>query len=406
MGYDARMPLSLSKRLDVIEPSATVAISTRANELKASGVDILSFSVGEPDFNTPAHINDAAKKAIDNGATRYTAARGIIELRKAICATSKARRGVEHTPSEVVVSVGAKHTLFNLALALYEPGDEVIVPTPYWVSYPEHAKLGGATPVIVETTAAEGFRLTPEKLRAVVTPKTKALVLCSPSNPTGAAYTGEQLRALADVIAEGDYWVIVDEIYAQLVYGGFQQKSLLEVAPELKSRTIIVDGVSKTFAMTGWRIGWMLAPAHVCTACDTIQGQATTNPTTAAQWAALAALTGPWEPMEAMRAAFEERRSIIVDGLNAIPGFECLLPEGAFYAFPSVQGLMGKTAEDGVVMTDDVAFSKYLLEVAKVAVVPGSAFGAPGFLRMSYAASNEQIREGLRRIAEAVAKLK
>lgn len=398
------MPLSLAKRLSVIEPSATVAISTRANELKAAGVDVLSFSVGEPDFDTPAHIRDAANQAIDKGRTRYTAARGIVELRKAICATSKQRRGVEHTPGEVVVSVGAKHTLFNLALALYEPGDEVIVPTPYWVSYPEHAKLGGATPVIVETTAAEGFRLTPEKLRAAVTPKTKALVLCSPSNPTGAAYTGEQLRALCDVIAEGDYWVIVDEIYAQLVYGGFQQKSILEVAPELKSRTIIVDGVSKTFAMTGWRIGWMLAPAHVCAACDTIQGQATTNPATVSQWAALAALEGPWEPMEAMRSAFEERRSIIVDGLNAIPGIECLLPEGAFYAFPSVQGLLGKSA-GGVVMTDDVALSTFLLEVAKVAVVPGSAFGAPGFLRMSYAASNEQLREGLRRIAEAVATL-
>ena len=399
------MSVSLSKRLDVIEPSATVAISTRANELKASGVDILSFSVGEPDFDTPQHINDAAKKAIDDGATRYTAARGIIELRKAICATSKARRGVEHTPAEVVVSVGAKHTLFNLALALYDVGDEVIVPTPYWVSYPEHAKLAGAKPVIVETTAAEGFRLTPEKLRAAVTPKTKALVLCSPSNPTGAAYTAAQLRALADVVAEGDYWVIVDEIYAQLVYGGFEQKSFLEVAPELKERVIVVDGVSKTFAMTGWRIGWMLAPAHVCKACDTIQGQATTNPTAAAQWAALAALTGPWEPMEKMRAAFEERRGVIVDGLNAIPGFECLLPEGAFYAFPSVQGLLGKSA-DGVTMTDDMAVAKYLLEVAKVAVVPGTAFGAPGFLRMSYAASNEQLREGLRRIAEAVAALK
>jgi aspartate aminotransferase len=258
------MSATLSKRLDVIKPSATVAISTRANELRASGVDILSFSVGEPDFNTPAHINEAAKQAIDNGATRYTAARGIVELRKAICETSKARRGVEHTPAEVVVSVGAKHTLFNLSLALYEPGDEVIVPTPYWVSYPEQAKLGGAEPVIVETTAAEGFRLTPEKLRAAVTPKTKALVLCSPSNPTGAAYTGEQLRALADVIAEGDYWVIVDEIYAQLVYGGFEQKSLLQVAPELKDRTIVFAGVSKTFARTGWRIGWMLAAAHVC----------------------------------------------------------------------------------------------------------------------------------------------
>ncbi|MCA9578155.1 MAG: pyridoxal phosphate-dependent aminotransferase [Polyangiales bacterium] len=399
------MSVSLASRLNVIEPSATVAITARANELKAAGVDVLSFSVGEPDFDTPAHILEAAKRAIDAGATRYTAARGIVQLREAICAASQARRGVTHTPAEVVVSVGAKHTLFNLALSLYDPGDEVIVPTPYWVSYPEHAKLGGATPVIVETSADDGFRLTPAQLRAAVTPKTKALVLCSPSNPTGAAYSAEQLRALADVVAEGDYWVIVDEIYAQLVYEGFQQESILTVAPELKERIIIVDGVSKTFAMTGFRIGWMLAPAHVCKACDTIQGQATTNPTTVAQWAALAALTGPWEPMETMRRAFEERRGIIVSALAAIPGFTCRMPEGAFYAFPGVHDLIGKRAGDTLI-TDDVALATYLLEVAKVALVPGTAFGAPGYLRMSYAASPEQIREGVRRIAEAVSQLR
>lgn len=399
------MSVSLSQRLDVILPSATVAITARANELKAAGVDVLSFSVGEPDFDTPEHIRAAAQRAIDEGATRYTAARGIDALRQAICATSKARRGVEHTPAEVVVSVGAKHSLFNLALALYDVGDEVIVPAPYWVSYPEQAKLGGARPVIVETSASDGFRLTPDQLRAAVTEKTKALVLCSPCNPTGAAYSGEQLRALADVIAEGDYWVIVDEIYAQLVYGGFEQRSILQVAPELKDRTILVDGVSKTFAMTGWRIGWMLAPAHVCKACDTIQGQATTSPTTVAQYAALAALTGPWEPMERMRAVFEERRRLVVDGLNAIPGLDCRWPEGAFYAFPSVQGLIGKRAGD-VTLADDLDVAKYLLEEAKVALVPGTAFGAQGYLRMSYAASHEQLREGLRRIAEAVARLR
>lgn len=246
--------------------------------------------------------------------------------------------------------------------------------------------------------------MTPETLRAAITPKTKALLLCSPSNPTGAAYTGEQLRALADVAAEHDFWIIVDEIYGQLVYGDFEQKSVIEVAPELRDQIIIVDGVSKTFAMTGWRIGWMLGPEYVTKACDKIQGQATTNPSSVAQRAATAALTGSWEPMEAMRQAFEERRTIIVDGLNAIDGISCRLPEGAFYAFANVQGLIGRTGA-GKALENDLDLAGYLLEEARCAVVPGTAFGAPGFVRMSYAASNDMIREGLRRIDEAVRKL-
>jgi aspartate aminotransferase len=397
--------IPVAERLSAVKPSATVAVAQRARELKAQGIDVLSFSVGEPDFDTPAFIREAAKEAIDAGATRYTTARGIVELREAICeASAKRRSGVEYKPSEVVVSVGAKHTLFNLALALYDEGDEVLIPAPYWVSYPEQVRLVGATPVIVETTEQEGFRMTPEALRAAVTPKTKALVLCSPSNPTGSAYSGEQLRALADVAAEGDYWIIVDEIYGQLVYGGFDQKSIIEVAPELRDRIVIVDGVSKTFAMTGWRIGWMLAPEYVGKACDKIQGQATTNPTAAAQYAAIAALRGPAAPIEEMRSAFEARRSIIVDGLNAIDGIRCQLPEGAFYAFANVQELIGKEAA-GKKLETDIDVASYLLEEARCAVVPGTAFGAPGFLRISYAAANDTIREGLRRIAEAVAKL-
>lgn len=397
--------IPVAKRLSAVKPSATVAVAQRARELKAQGIDVLSFSVGEPDFDTPSFIREAAKKAIDSGATRYTAARGVVELRKAICEVSSKRRpGVTYTPEECVVSVGAKHTLFNLALALYDPGDEVLIPAPYWVSYPEQVTLADANPVIVETTEEDGFRMTPDALRAAITPKTKALLLCSPSNPTGAAYTGEQLRALADVAAEHDFWIIVDEIYGQLVYGGFEQKSIIEVAPELKDHIIIVDGVSKTFAMTGWRIGWMLGPEHVAKACDKIQGQATTNPSSVAQQAALGALTGPWEPMEEMRKAFEARRSIIVDGLNAIDGITCRLPEGAFYAFANVKGLLGKRGGGNTLQTDlDVA--GYLLEEARCAVVPGTAFGAPGFVRISYAASNEMIREGLSRIGDAVAKL-
>jgi aspartate aminotransferase len=397
--------IPVARRLSAVKPSATVAVAQRARELKAQGIDVLSFSVGEPDFDTPAHIRDAAKQAIDRGATRYTAARGIIELRNAICQTSAARRGgVSHEPADVVVSIGAKHTLFNLALALYDEGDEVLIPAPYWVSYPEQVRLSGATPVIVQTTEAEGFRMTPDALRAAITSKTKALLLCSPSNPTGAAYSGEQLRELADVAAQHNFWIIVDEIYGQLVYSGFEQKSILEVAPELRDRIIIVDGVSKTFAMTGWRIGWMLGPEHVAKACDKIQGQATTNPAAVAQHAALAALEGPWAPMEAMRKAFEERRGIIIEGLNAIDGISCRLPEGAFYAFASVQGLIGRRAGDQTLETD-IDIAGYLLEEARCAVVPGTAFGAPGFVRISYAASNDVIREGLKRIGEAVAKL-
>ena len=395
---------SLAKRLEAVKPSATVAISQRAAELRAQGVDVLSFSMGEPDFDPPKVVNEAAKRAIDEGASRYTAVRGIAPLLEAICVDSKRRRGgVEHTPADVVVSVGAKHSLFNLALALYDEGDEVIIPAPYWVSYPEQARIVGAEPVIVEPE--EGFRLSPERLAAAITPRTKALILCSPSNPTGAAYTGEQLAALAEVLRKHAFWIITDEIYAQLVYGGFQQKSLLEVAPDLKDRLCVVDGVSKTYAMTGWRIGWVLAPAHVAKACEKVQGQSTTNPTAVAQHAALAAIECPAEPIEAMRRAFEERRGIIVEGLNAIDGIRCAMPDGAFYAFPSVAGLYGRRTPGGQTLEDDVHVAKWLLEDARCAVVPGTAFGAPGYVRISYAASNDQIAEGVRRVREAVAKL-
>jgi aspartate aminotransferase len=397
--------IPVAHRLSAVKPSATVAVAQRARELVAQGIDVLSFSVGEPDFDTPTHICEAAKAAVDAGATRYTESRGLFELRKAICeASAKRRGGVTYQPSEVVVSVGAKHTLFNLALALYDEGDEILIPAPYWVSYPEQVLLVGAKPVIVPTSEDEAFRMTPEALRAAITSKTKALVLCSPSNPTGAAYTAEQLRALADVAAEHQFWIIVDEIYGELVYGGFDQKSIAEVAPELKDRIIIVDGVSKTYAMTGWRIGWMLAPEYVAKACDTIQGQATTNPTSIAQFAAIAALRGPRGPVEEMRQAFEARRSLIVDGLNAIDGVSCRVPEGAFYAFANVQALIGKQA-GGKRLETDLDVAGYLLESARCAVVPGTAFGAPGFVRISYATSNDMIREGLSRIGDAVAKL-
>lgn len=395
---------SLAKRLSRIKPSATVAIAQKARELQAKGKDVLSFSVGEPDFDTPAHVREAGKAAIDAGATRYTAAGGTVELRSAICTRSEARRGTFYKPASVVVSVGAKHSLFNLAVVLYDPGDEVIIPAPYWVSYPEQVRMMGAEPVILETREEDGFRVTPEALKATLTPKTKAIILCSPSNPTGSAYAPEQLEALAAVLREHDCWIIVDEIYAELVYGDFQQKSIVEIAPDLKDRIIIVDGVSKTYAMTGWRIGWILGPEEVAAACNKIQGQSTTNPTANAQVAAIAALEGAQECVEQFRSAFEKRRGLIVEGLDALEGVSCGMPEGAFYAFANVKDLVGRKAPGGV-LEDDLAVAGYFLDEALCAFVPGSAFGAPGYLRISYACSEKQITDGLTRMRDAIAKL-
>jgi aspartate aminotransferase len=395
----------LATRLSSVQPSATLAIAQRAAELRRQGIDIVSFSLGEPDFHTPTHVRDAAKRAIDEGASHYTAVRGMPKLREAICADSKRRRGgVEHTPDEVVVSVGAKHALFNVALALYDEGDEVIIPAPYWVSYPEQARMLGATPILVETREEDGFVLSPEALERAITPRTKALILCTPSNPTGAAYSPAQLGAIAAVARKHDFWLITDEIYSRLVYGGFEQRSFLEVAPELRDRMIIVDGVSKTYAMTGWRIGWILAPKAVCEAVDLVQGQSTTNPTTVAQFAALAALEGPSEPFAEMHRIFDERRRVMVGGLSALPGLRCRMPDGAFYAFPSVLGLYGKRSR-GRVLADDVDVARWMLEEARVAVVPGTPFGAPGYVRLSYATSTELIREGVRRLGEAISAL-
>ncbi len=393
-----------AERISRIQPSATVAISGKARQLKAEGKDILSFSMGEPDFDTPEHIRKAATEAMNAGATRYTAATGTPELKKAVLAASKRRRGVEHDISEVACSVGAKHALFNLALCLYDPGDEIVIPAPHWVSYPAQVEFVGAKPVILETTAEQGFKVSPAALKGVLSEKTKAVVLCSPSNPTGSAYTEDELKALAEVLKTSDCWIIVDEIYGELVYEGFEQKSLLTVAPELKERLLIVDGVSKTYAMTGWRIGWTIGNAEVIAAINKLQGQSTTNPAAVAQAAARAALEGSQEPVAEMRAAFEKRRDRIVAGLNEIEGISCRKPEGAFYAFPSVQGLLGKSDGDRKVTTD-LELCDYLLDSVGMAVVPGTAFGSPGHVRISYAASTDQIEDGLKRLAEAASRL-
>jgi len=392
-------PPPLADRLDLIKPSATASFHQKVVDLRTRGVDVLGFGVGEPDFDTPRHILDAAERALENGATRYTSVRGIAPLRRAIAKDSAARRGgVTHDEAEIVVSVGAKHSLFNLCFALLGPGDEALVPTPCWVSYPEQCQLAGATPVLIETQAEEGYKLTPAALRAAITPRTRALFLCTPCNPTGAAYSAEELSALAAVLREHAIWIVIDEIYAALVYDGFVQRSLLEVAPDLRDRTIVVDGVSKRFAMTGFRIGWMLAPHAVAAACDMLQGQTTTNPTTVAQHAALAALEGPQEPVEQMRVAFEARRGLVLDAIAKVHGVHCRAPEGAFYAFMDVREQLGRTLR-GRTIADDIALAELLLDEARVAVVPGSAFCAPGHLRLSYAASERDLREGLARIA-------
>lgn len=397
---------SFAKRLAAVQPSATATLFQRANQLRAQGVDLVSFVVGEPDFDTPLHIQKAAKLAIDNGAFRYTEVAGTQALRQAIAESSqKHRGGVAHTAEQVVVSVGAKHALLNLALALFDPGDEVIIPTPTYVSYPDQVRLCGAVPVTIACGEDRGFLLTAEALRRTVNSRTKALILCSPSNPTGAAYSEREYAALAEVARAHDFWIIVDEIYSRLIYDGFVHRSIVEVAPDLRGRIAIVDGVSKTYAMTGWRIGWVLAPESLAKACETIQSQSTTNATTVAQYAALAALKGPQEPCEQMRATFETRRNRLVEGLNRINGLRCRPPTGAFYAFVNVTGLSGKS--DGrFELSDDVTVSEWLLQKANVAVVPGSAFGGPGYIRFSYAVSIEQIEKGLDRIANAVERLR
>jgi len=399
------MTYELASRVRSMQPSATLAITQKAKELKDQGVDVISFGVGQPDFITPEPIREAATAAMNDGATGYTTVRGIDPLLEAIRDESKRRRGVDHDTSEIVASCGAKHTLFNLALALYEPGDEVIVPAPYWVSYPAQVEFVGAIPKVVSTAEEDGFRLTPELLKANVSDKTKAVILCSSSNPTGAAYAKEHLESLAAALKDtGDYWILVDEIYGELTYDGFEQHSLVSVAPELRDRLIIVDGVSKTYAMTGWRIGWALAPKHVAKAVEKVQGQSTTNPASMAQHGAVEALRGDKAPIDAMREEFAKRRRVVIDGLNAIDGISCREPEGAFYAFPNLERLVGRKSK-GVVLEDDLALGGWLLEEAGCALVPGSAFGAPGYMRMSYATSMENIEQGLSRIEKAVAAL-
>ena len=396
------MPTTFAERLRAVAPSVTLAMNARAAELRAKGVDVFAFGVGEPDFEPPRFVREAAKRAIDDGLTsKYTAVTGIAPLKKAICEATARSRGWEPTPDMVTVSVGAKHALFNLALALYQAGDEIVIPAPAWISYPEQVRIVGATPVLVPTREEDGWRMSPEALAAAITKKTKAIILCSPSNPTGTAYTDAQLLALLEVVRAHDCWLVVDEIYAELVYDAFEHHSVAKLAPDLRSRIVIIDGVSKSYAMTGWRIGWSIAPRALSVALDTVQGQSTTNPSAVAQYAALAALTGPQDEVTAMREQFQKRRDAMVAGLRSVPGIQCRVPEGAFYAFADCRGLYGTRWGDKTLASDeDVAF--WLLDRAHVASVPGGPFGAPGYVRFSYATNEERIAKGIASMRAAI----
>jgi aspartate aminotransferase len=396
--------MKLARRVGRIQPSPTLAMAARAKALSAQGIDVIDFGVGEPDFDTPDAIKDAAIAAIRAGFTKYTPPSGTEELKQAIVARFAADRGLQYKTNEIVVSCGAKHTLYNLAQALFEEGDEVIIPAPYWVSYPDQALLNDATPVFVTTTAAEGFILDPTRLDAAITPRTKALVLNSPSNPTGAGYTRAQLEAVAEVVVRRGLIVISDEIYGEIVYDGFRHVSIASLSPEIKARTIVVDGVSKTYAMTGWRIGYAAGPAAVMAAVATMQSQSTSNPASISQKAAVAALTGPRASVERMVAEFAARRNEMVRRLSDIPGVTCFRPQGAFYAFPHVAAYYGKRA-GSTTITDSNALATYLLDEARIAVVAGAGFGADGHVRLSYATSMEKIRAGLDRMKTALAKL-
>ena len=405
------MTQQLSLRLQRLAPSATLAMSQKSSEMKARGIDVINMSVGEPDFNTPDHIKEAAKKAVDDNYSRYSPVPGYLDLRQAISDKLRRENQLEYAPAEILVSNGAKQSVCNTVMALVNPGDEVIIPAPYWVSYPQMVLLAGGEPVFVEATFEQNFKMTPEQLEKAITPKTRMLILCSPSNPTGSVYNKEELRALANIILNyPDLYVLADEIYEHINYVG-RHESIAQF-PGMKERTIVVNGVSKAYAMTGWRIGYIAAPEWIVKGCNKLQGQYTSGPCSVSQKAAEWAYTQSQECVEQMRQAFQRRRDLIVSLAREIPGLGVNVPEGAFYLFPKCSSFFGRSvnggtaAVDGAVINNSTDFAMYLLEEAHVATVGGDAFGDPDCFRMSYATSDDNIREAMRRIAGALAKLK
>ena len=394
----------LSERLNRLSPSATLAMSQKSGELKAQGIDIINLSVGEPDFNTPDHIKEAAKKAIDDNYSRYSPVTGYPALRQAIVDKLKRENGLDYAPAQIVCSNGAKQSVCNTVMALVNAGDEVIIPAPYWVSYPQMVLLAEGTPVIVEAGIEQDFKITPAQLEAAITPRTRLLILCSPSNPTGAVYSADELEALAEVLRRHERVIVVsDEIYEHINYIG--QHASIAACPGMKERTVVVNGVSKAYAMTGWRIGFTASPEWIAKACSKLQGQYTSGPCSVSQMAATAAFAGDQDCVEEMRQAFERRKNLIVRLAKEVPGFEVNEPHGAFYLFPKCSYYFGKADGDRVIK-NSTDFAMFLLEVAHVATVGGDAFGSPDCFRMSYATSDENIVEALRRIREAVARLK
>lgn len=391
----------LSKRVQKIKPSPTLAVEGKAKALKAQGIDIISFGAGEPDFETPCNIREAGQKAIASGFTRYCPVGGTPDLKEAIIEKFRTDNQLEYRPEEIIVSCGAKHSLYNIFQAVFDRGDEVIIPAPYWVSYPDMALLAGARAKILRTRESDGFRIRPEQLEKAIGKKTKALVINSPSNPTGSAYTAEELKTIGGICVKHNLLIISDEIYEKLIFDGNKAVSIAALDPAYKVRTVVVNGVSKAYAMTGWRIGYTAGPKEIISAMCNIQSQSTSNPTSISLKAAAEALKGPQDSVETMRGEFEKRRDYIVDRLNAVKGISCLKPQGAFYVFPNVKKLLGKTYNSIKVATD-MDLSGYLLENARIAVVPGMAFGAPGYIRLSYATSMDNIKNGIDRLEEAL----
>ena len=394
----------LSDRLNRLAPSATLAMSQKSSEMKAQGIDVINMSVGEPDFNTPDHIKEAAKKAIDENYSRYSPVPGYPDLRKAIAAKLKNENGLDYNINEILVSNGAKQSVCNTVMALVNDGDEVIIPAPYWVSYPQMVKLAGGVPVIVNAGIEQDFKMTAQQLEEAITPKTRMLILCSPSNPTGSVYSKEELESLAEVIKKhDDLYVLADEIYEHINYTG--RHASIAQFPGMKERSIIVNGVSKAYAMTGWRIGFIAAPEWIVKGCNKLQGQYTSGPCSVSQKAAEAAYTLPQDCVETMRQAFERRRDLIVELAKDIPGLEVNVPQGAFYLFPKCSSFFGKS--DGTrTINNSTDFAMYLLEVGHVATVAGDAFGDPDCFRMSYATSDANIREAMSRIKKVLSVLK